>query len=113
MNRGGEAYDRARDHCAAQPGAVEDFPWGEAVWTVRGKIFDFLGRPAPDAERLEITAKPDSDEVEALLGLAYVRRAAYVGRYGWVTVTIENEEQLGLALDLISTSHAQKVGKQR
>lgn len=86
---------------AAQPDAVEDHPWGETVFKVRGKIFTFLSPP----DRAALTVKADPDELEALLSMPFVERAPYVGRYGWIRVTVEDEEGLALALELIETSY--------
>jgi predicted DNA-binding protein (MmcQ/YjbR family) len=96
-------FQRVWEHCAAKPGAVEDHPWGDTVFKVKGKIFAFLSDPAsPD---VGITLKPDEEELDALLGLPFVRKAAYVGRFGWVSVSIEDEESLELALSLIDDSY--------
>ncbi len=34
-----------REHALSYPEASEEFPWGERVIKVRGKVFAFLGRP--------------------------------------------------------------------
>jgi predicted DNA-binding protein (MmcQ/YjbR family) len=96
-------FERLWEHCAAKPEAVEDHPWGDTVFKVKGKIFAFLSDPAsPD---VGVTLKPDGEELDALLGLPFIRKAAYVGRFGWVSVSIENEESLELALSLIDDSY--------
>jgi hypothetical protein len=41
----GSAEAALRSHALAYPEAREDFPWGERVVKVRGKVFVFLGRP--------------------------------------------------------------------
>ena len=93
--------DRLKTHCAAKPDAVEDHPWGETVFKVRNKVFAFLG----SGETAMVTVKPEEDP-EGLLQLPYVRVAAYIGRYGWVTVTVEDDLALELALDLIDQNYA-------
>ena len=39
-----------RDYALSFPGATEDFPWGERVAKVKGKVFVFLGGDPPEAE---------------------------------------------------------------
>jgi predicted DNA-binding protein (MmcQ/YjbR family) len=90
-------YERARD----KPGAVEDHPWGDVVFKIRGKIFAFVGGP----ETPGATVKVDPDELDALLSLPFVRRASYIGRYGWVSVTVTNKQTRDLALGLIDDSY--------
>ena len=36
--------DTLRAHALSLPGTTEEFPWGERVVKVRGKVFVFLGR---------------------------------------------------------------------
>ncbi len=97
------------EHAAARPGAVEDHPWGEVVFKVRDKIFVFLG----SGERPVITVKPRPEDREGLLALPFVEVAPYVGRYGWVTLTVEDEPALDLARELIDVSHARLAPRPR
>jgi predicted DNA-binding protein (MmcQ/YjbR family) len=89
------------EHCAKKPDAVEDHPWGETVFKVKGRVFAFLGR----GERAGVTVKVPPEELELLLSNPSVSRARYVGRYGWVSVRIEDDETLELALGLIDDSY--------
>jgi predicted DNA-binding protein (MmcQ/YjbR family) len=89
------------EHCRAKPDAVEDHPWGETVFKVRGKCFAFLGLP----EGAAVTVKPDADDLDAMLALPFVERAAYIGRYGWVKVRIEDDDALALALELVDQTY--------
>jgi predicted DNA-binding protein (MmcQ/YjbR family) len=68
------------------PGAVEDFPWGDRVVKVRGKIFLFLNLVE---NQLRVTVKlPISSEMA--LTLPYVERTGYgLGRSGWVTARFD------------------------
>jgi len=91
------------DHAKSKPGAVEDHPWDEVVFKVNGKVFVFLGRPEIPGVGLTVKAPPD--ELEALLELPFVRRAKYVGRFGWISLTIEDDDALELALELIDDSY--------
>jgi predicted DNA-binding protein (MmcQ/YjbR family) len=89
------------DRCRAQPGAAEERLFGETVFRVHGRAFAFLGR----ADRAAVTVKPPSEDVEHLLRRPFVRRARYVGRFGWLTVEMSDDESLGLALELIDRSY--------
>jgi predicted DNA-binding protein (MmcQ/YjbR family) len=96
------AWARAlRDHCAAKPEAQEDHPWGDTVFKVKGKVFAFLGGGDTPA----VTVKAPPEELDMLLGAPFIQRARYVGRYGWVTVRVEDEAGLELALALIDDSY--------
>jgi predicted DNA-binding protein (MmcQ/YjbR family) len=89
------------EHCSAKPYAKEDHPWGETVFKVRGKVFAFLGQSDHGA----VTVKASPDDLNGLLALPFIRRSAYIGRYGWVSVVVENEDALDLALRLIDQSY--------
>jgi predicted DNA-binding protein (MmcQ/YjbR family) len=89
------------DHCAAKPDAVEDHPWGETVFKIRGKVFAFLG----SGEEAGVTVKAPAEELDGLLLLSFIRRSPYIGRYGWVRVYVENEDALDVALRLIDQSY--------
>jgi predicted DNA-binding protein (MmcQ/YjbR family) len=71
-----------RKYALGFPEAAEEFPWGERVIKVRGKIFVFLGMIE---DRLRLGMKlPTSFEMA--LTLPYVRPSGYgLARTGWVT----------------------------
>ncbi|CAN94861.1 hypothetical protein sce4698 [Sorangium cellulosum So ce56] len=73
---------RLRDAALAYPEAVEEFPWGDRVAKVRGKIFVFLNT---HEGKLHVTAKlPQSGE--AALMLPFAEPTGYnLGKSGWVT----------------------------
>lgn len=83
--RGGgraRAFERLRAHALSYPEAYEDFPWGESVAKVRGKVFAFFGRP--DGE-LHLSVKLPRSGLFAL-GLPFASPTAYgLGRSGWVS----------------------------
>jgi predicted DNA-binding protein (MmcQ/YjbR family) len=91
------------DRCASKPDAVEDHPWGETVFKVRGKVFAFLGRP--ESPSTGVTVKAPADELDVLLEADFIQRARYVGRYGWVSLRIADDNALQLALELIDDSY--------
>jgi predicted DNA-binding protein (MmcQ/YjbR family) len=89
------------EHCKAKPDAVEDHPWGETVFKIRGRVFAFLGR----GDSSGVTVKAPPEDIDLLLAQPSITKARYVGRYGWVSVKIENDEMLKLALGLIDDSY--------
>ncbi len=74
------------------PEAREDFPWGERVVKVRGKIFAFLGR---DGERaLSLTVKLPRSGLLAL-GLPQVAPTGYgLGGSGWISATLARGDEV-------------------
>lgn len=94
-------YRALWEHCRSKPDAWEDHPWNDTVFKIKDKVFAFLGYPhAPS-----VTVKAPPDELEVLLQASFIRPSRYIGRYGWVTVTIEDEDGLKLALDLVDDSY--------
>lgn len=100
-------FQRLYETAAGKPGAVEDHPWGETVFKVGGKIFLFLGCPPGKG----VTVKAVPEDLDGLLQLPGVQRAAYIGRYGWVNVAVQDGPALDLALDLLDQSYEQVRSK--
>jgi predicted DNA-binding protein (MmcQ/YjbR family) len=94
-------YRQLFDYSAAKPNAVEDHPWGDTVFKIRGKVFAFLG----NGERGAVTVKAAPDDLDSMLALSFIKRSAYIGRYGWVSVAVANDDALDLALRLIDQSY--------
>ena len=89
--------------CLARPGAVEDFPFGEAVsvFKVAGKVFAIadLG-----ADPLEVSLKCDPGRAEALRAEhAAVRPGYHLDKRHWITVTLDgtldDDEVAGMVED--------------
>ena len=90
-----------RTYCLAKEGATEDYPWGDVIWKVNGKIF-----VGCDDELGEYTVKASLPDQAKLIRKPGVRVADYVGRFGWVTITVASARQLKLAKELIDNSYA-------
>lgn len=90
-----------REHCFAQDSdrITEEYPWGHPVWKVAGKLF-----AAGPEDGSEVTVKATPDQQTVLIQHPAIRVADYVGRYGWVTVEVTDDESLELARDLIDES---------
>lgn len=85
---------------------MEDHPWGDVVFKFggkRGKIFAFLGHPV--AAVAGVTVKPSSEELGGFLRLPFVQRAAYIGRFGWIDVSVRDRRSLKLALNLVDDTY--------
>jgi predicted DNA-binding protein (MmcQ/YjbR family) len=84
-----------RKHALSYPEAHEDFPWGERVVKVKGKVFLFLGK---HEEMLGLSVKlPGSASLA--LGLPFASPTAYgLGKSGWVTARFAPREKPPLEL---------------
>ena len=60
-------------------------------------------------EPVELTVKLSAEEREIAHLHPWVRRASHVGRYGWVTATIEDDEALETALEWLRESYYLKA----
>ena len=79
-----------RTFALGYPGAHEEFPWGERVVKVKGKVFVFLGR---EDDGLGLSVKLPQSRLMAL-GLPFASPTAYgLGKSGWVTVQFGPREK--------------------
>ncbi len=93
-------FDSIQRHCLAKPEATEDYPWGDVAWKVRGKMF---AATSPDSNQVGVKSTLEKQAV--LIQHPNVEIAHYVGRYGWVTVTVVDKDTLQLLLELIDESY--------
>ena len=99
MTQKGPNTERMRKIALALPETHEELTWGEDVnFRVRKKIFCFPGDTG-------MTIKVDPDEREALLATGQFEVAAYVGRFGWLTMTLPKKPDWGEIAELITTSY--------
>lgn len=102
-----EFLDRVRAFAATFEGSYEDFPWRHETPVFKnanGKIFAMTGINEDGA--LLVTMKLSPEEGGAALGLPFVSRASYVGRFGWVSASVANDAEWDLVVDWISQSYA-------
>jgi predicted DNA-binding protein (MmcQ/YjbR family) len=100
--------ERIQAHAAAYDGAWPDHPWDhiDPVYKLaNGRIFVFTGR-TEDGEGATVTVKLGKEAAEEAKMLPFVETAAYIGRHGWVSVTIRGEAELEIALGWIDVSHS-------
>ena len=95
-----------RELALSLPETYEDAPWGFPVFKVAdNRMFAWLVEDDP----AELTVKLSSEEREIAHLHPWVRTARYVGRYGWVTATIEDADALDTALEWLRESYYLKA----
>ena len=99
----GEFAAAIRALALSLPATYEDEPWGFPVFKV-GANRMFAGMSV-EAGTLSLTVKLTQQERELAQLLPYVSRARYLGRYGWVTAVVEDEESLANALEWLRESY--------
>lgn len=101
MPQQGANVDRLRKIALALPEATEEITWGDDLnFRVNKKIFLFPGQEA-------MTFKADPEERDALLADAKGRfgLAAYVGRFGWLTMQLGKKPDWNEISELVITSY--------
>lgn len=87
------------------PESREDHPFGPEshVFKVGGgsRMFAIMS----DGPPLRVTLKLTKEEREIALTLPFVSEARYVGRYGWVTATVEDGDGLEATLEWLRESY--------
>ena len=97
------AGDRIRKLALDLPETYEDNPWGHPVFKVADNRM-FAAMSEGDGA-LRLTVKLTAEEREIAMLLPYVEKAKYVGRYGWVTAVVRDEESLDAALEWLRESY--------
>lgn len=81
-----------REFALSFPEAHEEFPWGDRVIKVKGKIFAFLGSAEGSPEQLSMSVKLPFSGSE-VLGLPQAAPTGYgLGKAGWVTLRFPPSE---------------------
>jgi predicted DNA-binding protein (MmcQ/YjbR family) len=97
---------RIRELALALPETYEDAPWGFPVFKVAdNRMFAWLH----EGEPVELTLKLSAEEREIAFLHPWVRTASHVGRYGWVTATVEDADALDTALEWLRESYYLKA----
>jgi predicted DNA-binding protein (MmcQ/YjbR family) len=85
------------------PETYEDSPWGHPVFKVADNRMFAAMSEGEGAVRL--TVKLTREEREIAMLLPFVEKAKYVGRYGWVTAVVSDDESLEAALEWLRESY--------
>ncbi len=81
-----------REYALSFPGATEDFPRGERVAKVNGKVFVFLGADPVPGGPIGFSVKLPASGQDAL-DLPFTKPTGYgLGKSGWVSATFETKE---------------------
>jgi predicted DNA-binding protein (MmcQ/YjbR family) len=94
---------RVRKCALSLPQTYEDDPWGFPVFKVAdNRLFAWM---IADENALHVTMKLTLEERELARMLPFVRRASHLGRYGWITAAVTDDESLDAALEWIRESY--------
>jgi predicted DNA-binding protein (MmcQ/YjbR family) len=89
--------ERLRELALSLPETYEDEPWGHPVFKVASM--------SVGEDCVLLTVKLTAEEREVAHLFPFVSTARYVGRYGWVTAEIADEEALDCALEWLRESY--------
>ena len=95
--------ERIRALALSLPETYEDEPWGHPVFKV-GANRMFASMSLGDGA-VHLTVKLTPEEREIALHFPYVSVARYLGRYGWVTAEVTDDESLENALEWLRESY--------
>jgi predicted DNA-binding protein (MmcQ/YjbR family) len=102
----GRVSKTIRQLALSLPETYEDAPWGFPVFKVAdNRMFAWLQEAPP----VELTVKLSAEEREIAYLHPWVRSASHVGRYGWITATIEDGDALDTALEWLRESYYLKA----
>jgi predicted DNA-binding protein (MmcQ/YjbR family) len=87
------------------PAAREDHPFGPESHVFKVGDGSTMFAILSDGPPVSVTLKLTREEREIALTLPFVSEAKYVGRYGWVTARIEDEDGLEAALEWMRESY--------
>lgn len=97
-------------YCLAKPGARQDEPWeGDVVAKVGDKIFAFLG--AGTAIGLKCGANREEADELVRIHPGDVTASAYIGRYGWNSISLGGSVPLEEIFELVDASYDAVVAK--
>ena len=102
--------DAIREYCLSFPDATEGLQWGDdLLFRIRGNIF--VSVPLDASAPVRITFKTTPEKILELLEIEGIERAAYVGRYNWVSLQRFDALPWAELKDLIRQSYELVVAK--
>ena len=95
--------DRVRALALSFPESYEDAPWGFPVFKVaNNRMFAWM---IEDGDAVDVTMKLTQEERELAFMRPYVRRASHLGRYGWVSARVADDESFADACEWVRESY--------
>jgi predicted DNA-binding protein (MmcQ/YjbR family) len=95
--------ERLREVALSLPETYEDEPWGHPVFKVADNRMFASMWTGDDA--VFLTVKLTAEEREIAYLLPFVSHARWVGRYGWITAEIADDETLDCAREWLLESY--------
>jgi predicted DNA-binding protein (MmcQ/YjbR family) len=95
--------ERLRERALSLPETYEDEPWGHPVFKVADNRM-FASMSVGD-DAVFLTVKLTAEEREIAYLLPFVSHARWVGRYGWITAEVADDETLDCALEWLLESY--------
>jgi predicted DNA-binding protein (MmcQ/YjbR family) len=95
--------EQLRETALSLPETYEDEPWGHPVFKV-GDNRMFASMSIGD-DAVLLTVKLTAEEREIAYLLPFVSHARWVGRYGWITAEVADDETLDCALEWMLESY--------
>jgi predicted DNA-binding protein (MmcQ/YjbR family) len=95
--------ERLRETALSLPETYEDEPWGHPVFKVADNRM-FASMSVGD-DAILLTVKLTAEEREIAYLLPFVSHARWVGRYGWITAEVADDETLDCALEWMLESY--------
>jgi predicted DNA-binding protein (MmcQ/YjbR family) len=95
--------ERLRERALSLPETYEDEPWGHPVFKVADNRM-FASMSVGD-DAVFLTVKLTAEEREIAYLLPFVSHARWVGRYGWITAEVADDETLHCALEWLLESY--------
>ncbi len=109
-----DAAEAIRAFGLSLPGTHEDFPWGERVLKVDGKVFVFCGVEAELDQHLGFSVKLKQTATDALEAPEASPTGYGLGRHGWVSFRYPVGQVAGHALLLARVEESYRsVAKKR
>jgi len=103
-----QVFKNIQKYCLDKPGATEHYQWGDVVWKFKSKGFTFSSENSA-----RFTIKSTLHKQAALIMHPQICVAPYVGRFGWVTIEVIDEDTLQIAKDLIDESYDSLAAKKK
>ncbi|MBN1348488.1 MmcQ/YjbR family DNA-binding protein [candidate division KSB1 bacterium] len=90
-----------QEYCLSLPNTRQETHRNKIALKVGKRIFMMKDADVP----LAITVKSSQEKNAILLEHPHICQASYMGRFGWISITVPNHDSLNLAKELILESY--------